>query len=162
MVSKKARKMRYTKMAKEIIAGKKLGKVLKDNGYSSQTAKTPSIITENKTFKEILDEILPEEYVIGEHRKLYNEHRELRQIRLETTDDIIIQRSLDGLENAQVIKNEKDGYTIILINEVDKEARKNAIEMAYKLRGSFSPIKLEVKRTYEDLTDRELIDLMKE
>jgi len=159
--AKRLKKKKYLTIAKKVIEGSTVKKAMLEAGYSKGVAKRPTEVIHNRTFKEILDELLPEEYVIGEHRKLYNEHRQLKQVRLDTIDDDIINKNIEGLENVQVLKNEKDGYTTLLINEVDKEARRNAVEMAYKLRGSFSPIKLEVKRTYEDLTDKEILELMK-
>lgn len=159
--SKNIRKKRYSNIVKKVVGGETFQRALEEENYSKVVAKSPSLITTNKTFRELLDDILPEDFVMDQHRRLYHEHRNIKQLRLDTLDDNIINKACEGFENVQVVKNEQDGYTTLIVNEIDKEARKNAIEMAYKLRGSFSPIKLEVKRTYEDLTDKEILELMK-
>lgn len=159
--SKNIRKKRYSNIVKKVVGGETFQRALEEENYSKVVAKSPSLITTNKTFKELLDDILPEDFVMDQHRRLYHEHRNIKQLRLDTIDDTIINKVCEGYENVQVVKNEEEGTTTLIINEVDKEARKNAIEMAYKLRGSFSPIKLEVKRTYEDLTDKEILEMMK-
>lgn len=159
--SKNIRKKRYSNIVKKVVGGETFQRALEEENYSKVVAKSPSLITTNKTFRELLDDILPEDFVMDQHRRLYHEHRNIKQLRLDTLDDNIINKACEGFENVQVVKNEQDGYTTLIVNEIDKEARKNAIDMAYKLRGSFSPIKLEVKRTYEDLTDKEILELMK-
>jgi hypothetical protein len=161
-VNKTIQKMKYKRVIDGLSKGEKLGEAVKSAGYSDSTAKKPSKITKKQTFQELLDDILPQEFVVDQHKRLYSEHRHLDQIRLDTLDDEKIAQAREGYENTSVIKNEEEGYTIIIINEVDRQARKDAIELAYKLRGSFAPDKIEVKRELQDYSDEELMALLKD
>jgi len=155
-------KMRYRKIARDIVNGRLTSEAVINAGYSEKTAHAPSKITKRKTFQEMLDEVMPREFVLDQHKRLYSEHRNLKQIRLETLDDREIEKAVAGYENVSVIKKTDEGYTLLIINEVDPEARKEAIKLSYKLRGDFSPTKIEVKREFEDLSDDELIALLQD
>jgi hypothetical protein len=159
---KKEVKRRYKKISKEIIEGKETKKVMLENGYSPMSAHTPAKITKKKSFQEALDEVMPQEFVLDAHKRLYSEHRDIKQIRLETTDDEVLRGATEGFDCISTIKNEEEGYTLLIINQVDRQARKDSIELAYKLRGSFSPTQIEVKREYEDIPDDELLALLKD
>ena len=160
--SKLMTKQRYIKVIRGLKAGESIGKSMLKAGYSPATANNPQVLTESKTFKELLDEIMPEEFVLDQHKRLYSEHRHLKQIRLESTDDKDIKEACKGYENISVIKKPEEGYTLLIINEVDKEARKSAVELAHKLRGSFAPTRIELKREYEDVPDEQLIALIQD
>lgn len=155
----KARIRRVVKAVKE--DDKSMRQAMLENGYSLNYANSSTILKKTKTFQELMSEYIPQDFVLDAHKKLYTEHRDLKQIRIDSIDDEVINKAIEGYENAQVIKNEEDGYSIILVNEVDKDARRYAIDMSYKVSGAYSPIKVEVKRTYEDLTDKEILEMMK-
>jgi len=155
-------KIRYKKIAKDIIDGCPAKEAIVKAGYSEKTAHAPIKITKRKTFQEMLDEAMPREFVLDQHKRLYSEHRNLKQIRLETLDDREIEKAVAGYENVSVIKKTDKGYTLLIINEVDPEARKEAIKLSYRLRGDFSPTKIEVKREFEDMSDDELIALLQD
>jgi hypothetical protein len=155
-------KMRYRKVAKGLVEGKPLRQTMKEVGYKQSMADNPTNITKKKDFQEILDEVMPQEFVLDAHKRLYSEHRDIKQIRLETTDDEAIRKAIEGFDCISTIKNEEEGYTLLIINQVDRQARKDSIELAYKLRGSFSPTQIEVKREYEDIPDDELLALLKD
>lgn len=146
MSKKLEKRLKDVEIAEEIINGKDL--------------KTALESVKKKTFSELLDKYMPTEMVMQQHKKMYTAHREIKQIRLDTLDDEVIKKAMRGYENITAIKNEKDGYTMLIINEVDREARKNAIELAYKIKGAFAPTQIEVKREFEDMDDMELMALI--
>lgn len=152
---------KYKRIVAKISDGERISKVLKDENYSKYIVKSPTSITKTATFQELLDEYIPSDLTLEHHRKLYNEHRNIKQLRIDTVDEGQINKACEGLGNVQALINKDEGYTILLINEIDIEAQAKAIDMAYKLRGAYSPTKVEVKRTYEDLTDKEILELMK-
>lgn len=152
---------KYKPIVEKILGGERLNKVLKGENYSKSVVESPRSITKTPTFQELLDEYIPSKLTLEHHRKLYNEHRNIKQLRIDTVDEEQINRACEGLGNVQALINKEEGYTILLINEIDIEAQAKAIDMAYKLRGAYSPTKVEVKRTYEDLTDKEILELMK-
>lgn len=68
--------------AKQIAAVKKIAenhgnisKSMREVGYSPQTAKKPSNLTESKGFNELLEQYFPDDYVFDKHQKIldYNE-----------------------------------------------------------------------------------------
>ena len=158
---KEAMKMKYRKIVKAVVEGGNIGEAIHNEGYGDSLAKNPSKITNTKTFQELLDEYMPEEFVLDQHKRLYSEHRHIKQVRLETTDDTEIKEACKGYENVSTIKHEDEGYTLLIINEVDREARKSAVELSHRIRGSFAPTRIEVKREYEDMPDEELMALLK-
>ncbi len=119
-------------------------------------------INKQKTFQELLEEIMPDDFLLREHRDLYNTHRNIKQVIIQTIDDKKIKKACEGFANYSYTKNEEAGCTYILINEVDRQARKDAIELAYKVKGHLSPIKVEVKRDMEDIPDGELLALVQD
>jgi phage terminase small subunit len=159
---KRMKNLKQKKVVEGLVAGKTAKQSMLDAGYSENYASQPSNMEKKKSFQELLDEVLPEDFVLDQHRRLYGEHRHLKQIRLETTDPDQIEEARKGYESVSEIVNEDEGYTLLIVNEVDRQARKDAVELAYKLRGSFSPTKLEVKREYEDLSDEEIFALLKD
>ena len=152
---------KYKPIIEKIVAGEGIGKVLKGENYSKHIVKSPTSITKTPTFQELLDEYIPSKLTLEHHRKLYNEHRNIKQLRIDTVDEEQINKACEGLGNVQALINKEEGYTTLIVNEIDIEAQAKAIDMAYKLRGAYSPTKVEVKRTYEDLTDKEILELMK-
>lgn len=160
--SEEERKLGYRRIAKKVVKGEPLKKAIKEEGYSDTLATQPTRLTRKKSFQELLDEVMPEEFVLDQHRRLYSEHRDIKQIRLESLDDKDIRKACKGYENVSVIKKPAEGYTLLIINQVDRQARKDAVELAHRLRGSFSPTKIEIKREYEDIPDDQLIALVKD
>lgn len=154
-------KKKYRRVIGRILNGELIAPVLRDEGYTPSVIDKPTVVTAKPTFQEELDEIIPTRATLEAHHKLYNTHRIIKQLRIDIIDDEQIAKACEGLGNVQAIKNEEEGYTTLIINEIDKDAEARAIDMSYKLRGAYSPVKLEVKRTYEDMTDKELIELLK-
>jgi len=155
------RKISYGRIAENIVKGSKRGEVISREGYGEVVSKEPTKITKRKTFQELLNEMIPEELVLDQHKRLYTEHREIKQIRIDTLDDYKIKKAIEGFDNVSVIKKKDEGYTLLIINEVDQEARKTFVDMAHKLRGSYSPTRIEVKREFEDVPDSQLFLLLK-
>ena len=144
------------RVVKEIFNGKSTDEALEAAGYSKES----NHIVSRKPFRELLDEVMPEAFVADQHKRLYSEHRNLKEVRINTTDPDKIAKAIEGYENASYSVNEAEGYTTLIINEVDRQARKDAVDMAYKLRGAFAPDKVVVKRELEDLSDDELMALL--
>jgi hypothetical protein len=115
--------------------GKSISRAMREAGYSPATAENPSKLTKTKSWKMLMDEYLPEDLVAETHRDL-----------LKAEDTVFIPR----------------GKEIIEKKRPDYQARKNGVEMAYKLRGSFATEKLEIKRTFSDMSGEELAKVIEE
>ena len=68
-LSKPAIKARYRKVAEKMLgkSGEKpmsAGKAMRESGYTVKMADNPQLVTRRKTFREILDEMIPESRVV--------------------------------------------------------------------------------------------------
>lgn len=52
-----------------------VGEILREIGYSNATSQTPTLVTESKGFKELIDQYLPDEDVLSAHKSLLNSTR---------------------------------------------------------------------------------------
>ena len=152
---KMVQEYKYSALAGQVKRGKTLTQATRDMqiGYQNTTS---------KTFQEKMAEILPDDALINEHHGLFTDHRRIREVTINTTDDKAINKAVQGLKNYSIVKNEKQGFTTIIINEPDRQARKDALELAYKIKGLFNKHEIEIKRDFEDLTDDEVIALAKD
>jgi len=126
---------------------KPLGELVVEAGYSMLSANRPTQITKSETFQALLDRLMPEDRVVKAHNDL---------IKAGTVQNI----ELPGEKTDTEIKGELEemgGYKIITIVrkpgsniarvyyiQPDSNTRRGAIDMAYKLRGSYAPEKQEI------------------
>lgn len=181
---KKAPKRKASMRAKkafEIMVGNggKIGPAMIEAGYSPNTADSPSKLTNQKSWKELMDEYLPETLVAARHKELLNatriehmvvplgpddapeEGEELPEVELEgqpqggalmrrhgkkdfskLTDDEIREMFFEvGCTVRRIVHSEQCRH--IYFWSADNRARKDAVDLAYKLRGAFAPEKKE-------------------
>lgn len=106
---------RHRRVVEEAMkTGGKMTPAILAAGYSPSTANNPKAITETKSWKLLMEEYLPEDKVVQRHQELLDK-RERRGV-----------YDLNG---------KLTGY----VDEPETAAVSRAIEMAYKLRGSFVP-----------------------
>lgn len=91
-----------------------VSKTMLEVGYSPNTAKKPSNLTESRGWKELVTEQLPDGYLLEKHRQFLEEPKKVSSFR----------------------KGEKETE----IEEWTATAVK-ALDMAYKLKGSYAPEK---------------------
>lgn len=110
--------------------GKSIGAAMREAGYSPVTADSPSKLTGSKSWQQLMDQYFPREFVAQKHKELFE------------AEDVVFMN-----HKGKIIEKRRPDHT----------ARKNATEMAYKLRGEFAPEQLEVsKRKFGDMTNAEL------
>jgi len=98
--------------------GGNISKGMRDAGYSIETAKNPSKLTNSRAWREIMEEYLPDETLAKIHEQLL------------TKQDVIVRN------NPTTGKME-----VIATGQIDVQAVKAALDMAYKLKGSYAPEK---------------------
>lgn len=137
-------------------------KALIDAGYSEAYARNSHKFTSQTSTQDLLDELLPRSLVVDSHKQL------LRASKLEylifpvdcpesEIDEIVL------ASGCRVQKKRKTKFAIhVWYYAPDNKARKDAIDMAYKLRGEFAPEKFEVTDPIKQLSDAELIDEVKQ
>jgi hypothetical protein len=141
---KRATEKQKIAMKKVIENRGNISRAMIDAGYSEATAKNPSNLTKSKSWQELMDDFLPEDLLVKEHRKLVKAyHMDTMDFLKEISDDEIIQ-ILEDI-NCTVKRIIEFGTNKrVYFWSPDNLARKNALDLAYKLRGSYAPIKSEV------------------
>jgi hypothetical protein len=105
--------------AKKILEnpGKPISTTMKEVGYSDNTAKNPSDLTDSKGWNELMDKYLPDDKVLATHEA---------GLEATKTSNAAILLTKDG----QTIKAEEQG----LIEVPDHATRLKAVELAYKVK----------------------------
>ena len=102
--------------------GRNKGEALVKAGYSKETAKAPTKVTESKGFKKLM--------------KDYFE------------DDLLAKVHNEGLKASRKIIKDNE-----VIEEPDYAVRHKYLDTAYKLKGEYSPSKLDITTKGESLND---------
>lgn len=169
--------------------GGNVSKAMIDAGYSPATAKTPQKLTESKAWKDLMEEYLSDEVLAEKHTELLNstkiEHlifslgpRDEEERERYIAKDI--QEALEKNKPYVPIEYVSDQDIIDMLADVnckvrrivhretardvyywvaDNKARKDALDMAYKLKGNYAPeksvnvnIEVEASDTIKELT----------
>ncbi len=164
--------------------GMPIGTAMIEAGYNAVSAKNPKNLTDSKAFKEILDEYLSEEELSKKHKELLNasrlEHMVFPPFR---TRDEDMEDGEDSEENVgedfgeqltdQEIRDllastnctvrkivHGDMQRHVYFWAADNKARKDAIDMGYKLRGAYAPDRSVNINASIDLTGEEPTDAL--
>lgn len=151
--------------------GKSMSKAMRSVGYSPNYAKNPQNFNKTRTWQEIMEAELPEELVAKVHRELFGaaeiQHYEFpiegkgkNKKRLTNAE---IKAIIESVPDCRLIYIKDMGYQLIAyFQSPDSRSRKEAVEMAYKLRGNYAPEKISItKRKYQDLSNAELAAAIK-
>lgn len=153
-----------TNLTKKVEKGGKntLKQAMLDAGYSERYA-TNQNITTKKTWKQITDEYLDDNELGKGHNELLNFKKiEYMLFSAEIKDEDIYELVN---ECGGIVKKIVHGIqgTHCYFFKADGRIRKDAIEMAYKVKGKMSPEKMiiETKDKYRTMTNQELADVRK-
>lgn len=142
-----------------------MGKVLQEAGYSPSTSESPKLVTESKGFQELMEDMLPDEDVLAAHQQLLQSTRiehMVFPIYRDPEADIPEEGDLTEEQERRLNNPVTEGQSLSdkdiedMLAEVnckvrkivhgetarhvyfwspDATARKNAIELAYKIKG---------------------------
>lgn len=144
-----------------------LGKTMLEAGYSPNVAKTPTLVTESKGFRELMDAAgLDEASLTRKHRELLNS-RDLRQMMFDPQitdfeiEEIILAAGCTLLKIAlvEVEYTTKKGEVktfekkCCFYSAPNALAQDRALDKAYKLRGSYAPEKSVTLHGHVDATN---------
>jgi len=170
MAKKKKKSSRPTttgkqkKVAQAILAnrGTSVSAAMREAGYSDAYAKNPQQLTTTKSWKELMEEFLPEDELAAVHKSLLNSKRVERLILHKDTPDEDIKEMIKSanctLKKIYIFMGEKH----VMFWTPNDKSRSDALDMAYKLKGNYAPQKMQVERKLQDLTDEELEQLIEE
>lgn len=138
-----------------------VSKAMSSSDYSQAMISNPQILTRSKGWKELMDQYLSDEKLARAHDELLNQTKiEYFVFPKSMQDDEIEAKVNDvGLEVINIRDGEKGRYAFY--KTIDSQARKSALDMAYKLKGSYAPdksvnlnIDVETDTHIEDLTNK--------
>jgi hypothetical protein len=168
-------KIRAKKAIKKMVEnGGNVSKALTAVGYKPAYAKNPQKFLKTKTAQELMDEYLPDELIAERHNELANageighyvfpkiEGQKVKKGKKEahpelTNDEIReIVESVPGCRLTYVKRDWLGAHAFFV--QPDNRSRKDAIDMAYKLKGKYAPEQISItRRKYQDLTNEELM-----
>ena len=148
-------------------------KAMRDAGYSEATINNPKDLTDSLGWKELLEKHLSENKLTQVHEELLNSSRldhmvfplgpkknaEKKEGEDSLSDeDIILDLKSVNCTVRRIVHGETARHVYFWAN--DNKARKEALDMAYKLRGSYAPEKsLNVSINANIMDDEELVEL---
>ena len=122
-----------------------VGDLMIEAGYSQMTATKPSTITRGEAFTALLDEYLPENDVLEAHKGLIKAGTVTNMEVDPNLTDVEIRGQLyeQGIKVISISRKQGKDAKVYFI-QPDGNTRRGAIDMAYKLRGSYAPEKQEI------------------
>lgn len=158
--------MRQRKAAKILLenGGKSVRKAMKEAGYSDTMADNPQKLTNTKSWQELMDEYLPEDEIAKKHKELLNAaeltayHYAVKGEKDELPDREDIKAAIESVPGCRVIHWQEhwDGSLTVHFQAPDNRTRKDALDMAIKLRGKYAAEKFEVTDPIAKLSNAEL------
>lgn len=125
-----------------------ISKSMREAGYRELTAKNPKNLTESKGFKELVDKDLPNDLLMKVHKGLLKSTRIDHMVFPTAMKEKDIHTLLESV-NCKVKKIMRGMQaTHVWFWSPNDKARKEGLDMAYKLKGVYAPTKstsLEVK-----------------
>ena len=117
--------------------GGNVSKGMIDAGYSLNTAKTPQKLTKSKAWVDLMESYLSDETIAQKHSELLNATGIAHMVfPLDATDEQIT--ALLGEANCQVKRfMHSETQTHVWFFAADNNARKAALDMAYKLKNKY-------------------------
>lgn len=112
--------VRQKKLAKAIVEnrGKPIGKLIKEAGYSEAYSTNPNQLMKTKSWQQLMEEYLPDDLIAEKHQALLNKKEQI------------------------IVRNGKESE-VIVTDEIDANAVKAGVDMAYKIKGRYAPEKIE-------------------
>ncbi len=115
---------------------KSAGEILREAGYKESTSLTPQYVTESKGWQELMDKYLPDDLLSQVHSE------SLRA---------------DKVISARIVGRDANESTDDFIEVPDHPTRHKFLDTAYKLKGLYKPMVMEV-RNFTGWTPEELDD----
>lgn len=149
---------------KEVLKGSTISGAMIKAGYSETTATTTGKLTNTDGWKELIEKHLSDDILTKSHRELL-EQKQLAYFTFSkamSDEEIIEHVNAAGFDVIVVRESDKGKLAFYSID--DANAKKSALDMAYKLKGSYAPdkninINMNVKSI--DPTDETILNSLK-
>lgn len=118
-----------------------VSRAMLEAGYDPTTAKNPKNLTDSIGWKQLMDEYMSDSELAKKHRELLDQVKYEYFVFPKSMKDEEIQEKVEavGVELTVIETGEKGKYAFY--KTIDAVARKSALDMAYKLKGSYAPDK---------------------
>lgn len=133
------------------------GEDMRKAGYSASYSEMPGRLKTRKSFTQLLHDILPDDETLYKHHELLNSRR---------LDHMTFPLKIDDQEIAELLASVNCVLRKVVHGEqakhayfwsMDNKARKDALDMIYKLKGQYAPDKIEDVSRYRNLSTEELM-----
>lgn len=173
-----AREIKAAKVIRKIVEsnGKKVNvsKAMREEGYAPGYAKNPQNFTRTKAAQALLEKFFPDSKLHKKTEELQQASRPASMLfpaskigkRLEHVPDKEIKQTMAamGLKCVHIREQTFPPAKVAYYLAPERKIQLGANEMAYKLKGSFAPEKVDVRdvNPFEEMSDQELADAIKE
>ena len=132
--------------------GGNVSKAMRDAGYSPETAKTPKKLTDSKAWEQLMEKNLPDKTLAKVHKQLLSSTSIEHMVFPTTTTNKEISDLLRSV-NCRVRKFQRgNSATHVWFWSANDKSRKEALDMAYKLKGRYKDKPLVNIETHSHLT----------
>lgn len=140
---------------KKNLGQKSINQAAKDSEYSESYARSGQL-QKTKTFKQLVDEHLSDEKVVKRHGFLLESRRLDHMVFPPKMEDELIEELLESVNCTlrKIVHGEQAKHAYFW--SADNKAVKDALDMAYKLKGSYAPEKIQDVSEYASLSTAEL------
>lgn len=156
-------KLQHKKVFKRLVEnGGSLRQAIKQEGYSDAVADNPQKITKSKSWKQLLDQYLPEDKLLKLHDQQLNSWKLQSMLFQKQVDDESIFELMEQVNCVVKKVVEIPTGKLVFYITPDNQSRNKALEMGLKLHKKLTD-KVEIKDTtpYTGLTDQELAERIK-
>lgn len=131
-------------IAKVAENGGNVSKAMRESGYSRITSATPKKLTGSKAWEELMEKHLPDQELAKVHRAMLNAH---------SIEHIVFPLNISDEEIKELLKTVNCVVKKFMHSETqthcwfwspDNKAKKDALDMAYKLKGKYKADKVEL------------------
>lgn len=119
---------------KKVLDGAKLSHAMKEVGYASSTSKTTGKLTRTKGWQELLDKSLSDRRLLEAHNELLDARQPAYFTFAKTLSDEEITGHVEAAGFRVIVIRNSDKGKLAFYSTVDTNARKSALDMAYKLK----------------------------
>lgn len=129
-------KTRIKKVFDKVVeSGGSVSKAMTEVGYKPGHAKNPQKITKSKSWEKLLQTHLPDSLLAKSHKELLNQRRIEYFVFPKKMEDEEIMDHVTAAGLRTIVIRESDKGKLAFYSIADAQAKKFALEMAYKLKG---------------------------
>lgn len=141
---------------------KSLSRAMREAGYSETYSNNPQVLENTKSFQELLTQYLPDSLLMESHQKLFKASK-LTEYEFDPgVSEKEVKKIVNVEWNCRLVKIVNKMWGDNLHSRIayffipDNRAVKDALDMGYKLKGSYAAQKIEVKDPLAEMPDDEL------